>query len=91
MNDVPQNKMFYFKYDGYGEEAHVCAPTKEAAIEALRKAIDEQIKRREEEHPKAGDFNKTYLDRLFKEMSTCSEGYTIEEYSTNGVVFTEKC
>jgi len=69
-------KIFFFNPNDYGEEATVVAENKEQAIERLKATT-----------PIHGD-NQYHKDMVNK-MVNCLDGYTIEEYPIEHVIFTE--
>jgi len=81
--------LYYFNPNGYGEEAFVCAESKEKAIEYLK--TSERYRGSGEETPEMEKRNIEYHERKIKEMTSGVDGYTVEEYPPGEVVFSEIC
>jgi len=69
--------LYYFNPNSYGEEAFVCAESKEKAIEYLKLTITE----------KSSDYDKKKI--LNMTNPTIENEYSIDEYPVGKVVFTE--
>jgi hypothetical protein len=76
-------KLYYFNPNGFGEEAFVCAESKEKAIEYLLKTKPEGIP--------ITDFNKEYHENMLNNMTNELNGYSIDEFKPGEVVFSEIC
>jgi len=81
-------KLYYFNPNSYGQEAFVCAESKEKAIEYLLSTKSGVAEIHSEELKKDAElWHKDKIDR----MINCKNKYTIDEFEVGQVVFSEIC
>lgn len=74
--------LYHFNPNDYGEQAFVCAESKDAAIEALKNSSAGE---------NANKSEKAYHQQKIEDMVNCKDKYTIDEIPAGIPVFSEIC
>jgi hypothetical protein len=87
-------KLYHFNPNDYGEEAFVCAESLEEAKNALiktKKEIPPGPERDENGMLNSLIWDAHYQNSKVDNMVNCVNGYTIDEFESGQVVFSEIC
>lgn len=81
--------LYHFNPNNYGEEAYVCAESKEKAIEALKATKPYATPEDDVACNREPGYSRQCHEEKINRMVNCLDGYTIDEYPMNHVIFSE--
>lgn len=81
--------LYHFNPNNYGEEAYVCAESREKAIEALKATKPDRSPEDDIKCNCDPNHSKEYHESKINNMVNCLDGYTIDEYPVGTVIFSE--